>query len=36
MNLAFLEDFAPVGILILGAAVCAALDLQGRTAMVEL
>ncbi|MGA8208444.1 MAG: proton-conducting transporter membrane subunit [Candidatus Dormiibacterota bacterium] len=29
MNLAFLEDFAPVGILILGAAVCAALDLQG-------
>lgn len=29
MNLAFLEDLAPVGILILGAAVCAALDLRG-------
>ncbi|HUY54955.1 MAG TPA: hypothetical protein VMV23_07335, partial [Candidatus Nanopelagicaceae bacterium] len=29
MNLAFLEDFAPIGILMLGAAVCAALDLRG-------
>ncbi|MGB6771923.1 MAG: proton-conducting transporter membrane subunit [Candidatus Dormiibacterota bacterium] len=29
MNLAFLEDFTPIGILVLGAAVCAALDLRG-------
>ncbi|HEY6539085.1 MAG TPA: proton-conducting transporter membrane subunit [Candidatus Dormibacteraeota bacterium] len=29
MNLSFLQDFGPVGILVLGACVCAALDLRG-------
>ncbi|MFZ0994848.1 MAG: proton-conducting transporter membrane subunit [Candidatus Dormiibacterota bacterium] len=29
MHLAFLEDFAPIGLLLLGAAVCAVLDLRG-------
>lgn len=28
MNLAFLQDFGPIGILLLGAAVCAAVDLR--------
>ncbi|HVC22699.1 MAG TPA: proton-conducting transporter membrane subunit [Candidatus Dormibacteraeota bacterium] len=36
MNLAFLQDFGPIGVLVLGAAVCAGLDLRsaasrGRT-----